>query len=106
MKRIITAAVLTLTAVTSNAACYGSANVYSCSDLSGNTYNVQRYGNTTSVQGYNPNTGNSWSQQSYQYGNQTHTYGNASNGNSWSRTDTPYGSYGTNSNGQPFYYGR
>lgn len=106
MKRIITAAVLTLTAVTSNAACYGGANVYSCSDLSGNTYNVQRYGNTTSVQGYNSNTGNSWSQQSYQYGNQTHTYGNASNGNSWSRTDTPYGSYGTNRNGQPFYYGR
>lgn len=105
MKSIIATALIAAS-FTANAACYGSANVYSCTDLSGNTYNVQRYGNTTNVQGYNPNTGNSWSQQSHQYGNITNTYGNSSNGNSWSKTDTPYGSYGTNSNGQPFFYAR
>jgi hypothetical protein len=84
--------------------CTGSGNFYSCYDArSGNSYNVQKYGNSTSVQGYNPGTGNSWSQQSYNYGNTTNTYGTASNGSSWNQTTTPYGTYGTDSRGNSFY---
>jgi hypothetical protein len=106
MKAIIATIALTLT-TSASAACFGSANYYNCFDAqSGNNYSVSKFGNTTSVYGYNSNTGSTWSQNSYQFGNTTNTYGYSSNGQSWSKTDTPYGSYGTNSNGQPFYYGR
>ena len=84
--------------------CTGSANFYNCYDVrSGNSYSVQKYGNSTSMQGYNSGTGNSWSQQSYNYGNTTNTYGTASNGSSWNQTTTPYGTYGTDSRGNSFY---
>lgn len=35
------------------AVCYGSSNMYTCSDSSGNSYNVNRFGTTTTVNGYN-----------------------------------------------------
>lgn len=46
------------------AVCYGSSNMYTCSDSSGNSYNVNRFGTTTTVNGYNAQTGSSWSQTS------------------------------------------
>ncbi len=84
--------------------CFGSANVYTCTDTaSGNTYNVQKFGNSTYMQGYNSNNGTSWNQNSHTYGNTTNIYGNASNGQNWNQTITPYGSYGTDSRGNSFY---
>ncbi len=88
------------------AECYGSGSYYSCYDTSGNTYNVQRYGNTTSVQGYNSQSGSSWSQDSYRSGNMTQTFGRAADGNAWnSTTITSPGmsnTFGTDSNGNSF----
>lgn len=89
----------------SDAACYGSANYYSCNDASGNSYNVQKYGNTTNMQGYNASTGSNWSQNSQTYGNTTQIQGQA-NGRSWNETIqtmlgmTTYS--GTNSQGQSY----
>ncbi|WP_353433134.1 hypothetical protein [Polynucleobacter sp. MWH-UH23A] len=98
---------LSSAAAFANANCYGTANSYNCYDSqSGNSYNVQKYGNTTQMQGYNANTGNSWSQNSNTYGNQTYTQGTASNGNSWNQTTTPNAVYGTDSRGNYYYRNR
>lgn len=84
--------------------CYGSASNYNCYDArSGNSYSVQKYGNSTYMQGSNAGTGSSWNQQSYTYGNTTNVYGTASNGSSWNQTITPYSTYGTDSSGNSFY---
>ncbi len=85
MKALITTILALVASTQASATCYGSANSYSCNDLSGNSYNVQKYGNTTNMQGYNAGTGSSWSQNSQTYGNTTHIQGN-SNGNSWNQT--------------------
>ena len=89
------------------AACYGTGAYQTCMDNSGNTYNVQRYGNTTQVQGTNSATGSSWNQTSQTYGNTTYQSGNASNGNSWNQTiQTMPGMTthsGTDSRGNSFY---
>ena len=50
--------------VAASAGCFGSDNFKTCTDDNGNTYNVQRYGNTTSIQGSNPGTGSQWNQTS------------------------------------------
>ncbi len=99
------AAVACVSAGLANASCYGSSSFYTCNDASGNSYNVQKYGNTTNVQGYNSSTGSSWSQNSQTYGNTTYTQGN-SNGRSWNETTTVMPGMtnysGTNSRGQSF----
>jgi hypothetical protein len=69
-----------------SANCIGSGSFYTCNDASGNSYTVQRYGNTTSVQGYNSQTGSTWSQDSHSYGNTTQTYGRSATGDSWNST--------------------
>lgn len=90
-----------------SAACVGSGSLYTCNDMSGNQYNVQKYGNMTHVRGYNAQTGSDWNQTSNTYGNTTVTQGTAANGNSWNSTETNLGGgtriiNGTDSNGQPF----
>ncbi len=103
-KLLFVLALMTLSA-TSQAACYGTANNYNCSDASGNSYNVQKYGNTTNMQGYNASTGSNWSQNSQTYGNTTQIQGQA-NGRAWNETIqtmpgmTTYS--GTNSNGRSY----
>lgn len=89
------------------ATCYGTRNNYSCNDNSGNSYQVNRMGSTTTVNGYNAQTGSSWNQQSHHYGNTTQTYGSAANGNSWNSTTQSQGNgysstYGTDSRGRNF----
>lgn len=92
VKRLITAAAMALmVSGPAMAACYGSGNFYSCNDASGNNYSVQRYGNMTTMQGYNSNTGSNWSQNSYDYGSSTMTTGRDSRGNSWSQTCNSWG---------------
>ncbi|WP_211282968.1 hypothetical protein [Pantoea rwandensis] len=105
MKRIVIA--LMFLPITTWAACFGSDAYQTCTDDSGNTYQVQRYGNTTNVHGYNSSTGNSWNQNTTNYGNQTVTNGTAANGQSWNSTTTNLGNRnyivnGTNSNGESF----
>lgn len=89
-----------------SAACVGSPGFQTCTDQSGNNYQVHRFGGSTSVYGSNPNTGSSWSQQSHSTGNMSSTYGNASNGQSWnSTTVTSPGmvqQFGTDSKGRSF----
>jgi hypothetical protein len=87
--------------------CFGSGAFQTCSDLStGNTYNVQRFGNTTMMQGSNSNTGTNWDQTSHTFGNTTQHYGTAGNGNTWSGTTISTPSmqqhFGTDSSGQSY----
>lgn len=88
------------------AACFGTGQYRTCNDDAGNTYNVQNYGNTTSVQGSNARTGNNWSQETYRSGNTSSTYGRDADGNTWNAQTykTPGGSttYGTDSKGNSF----
>ena len=79
----------------SNASCFGSPNSYTCNDLnSGNSYNVQKIGNTTLMNGFNPYTGSNWSQNSQTYGNITQIQGQT-NGNPWNQTIQHLPSLGT-----------
>lgn len=100
---------LLLVSSTSFAGCFGSAAMQTCTDNSGNTYNVSRYGNTTHVQGRNSSTGNTWNSTSNTYGNTTYTQGTDADGNSWSQNSTNYGNgmrsvTGTDSDGNPYNY--
>ncbi len=103
-KALYFVALMTLS-LSSAAACYGAANSYNCNDAIGNSYNVQKYGNTTNMQGHNAGTGSNWSQNSQTYGNTTQIQGQA-NGRAWNETIqtmpgmTTYS--GTNSQGQSY----
>lgn len=87
--------------------CYGSGTFRSCYDNSGNSYTVQKFGNQTVVNGYNSNTGSSWSQNSSTYGNTTYQNGTSSTGGSWNQTIQNFGNgstyrYGSDSQGNSF----
>lgn len=96
--------------LTFNAAaeCFGSGNLKTCIDSNNNTYQIQKFGNTTIVNGYNANTGSTWSQSSSKFGNSTYTNGTAANGNSWNSTTTTLGDsryiHGIDSNGNSFVH--
>ena len=90
------------------ASCYGSSNYYTCNDpQSGNHYTISKYGDTTSMQGYNSSTGSTWSQSSRTYGNTTYQNGYSSDGGIWNQTIRNNGSSttysGTDSDGN-FYH--
>jgi hypothetical protein len=89
------------------AACFGSGAFQNCYDSSGNSYTVQRYGNTTNVYGSNPNTGSTWNESVRKFGNTTY-YNGTTNGRSWNMQQNNIGGTtlynGTNSSGQPFSY--
>jgi hypothetical protein len=109
MKHIFVAAALALAIVAPSWAqsnCFGSEDLKTCTDSSGNTYSVSKYGNTTTVLGSNAGAGSTWSQTSSTIGNSTYTYGTAANGQSWNQTTSTYGNttstYGTDANGKPF----
>jgi hypothetical protein len=86
-----------------NAGCIGSGSFQTCNDASGNSYTVNRFGNTTTMNGYNSQTGSTWSQNSNTVGNTTFHNGTSSDGNSWNLTDQRIGSsrniFGTDSRG-------
>lgn len=106
MKTIFIATLVLLTAGLAKAGCYGSPGYTTCHDVSGNSYQIQRYGNSTYMQGYNAYTASSWSQNSQTYGNTTRIQGQ-SNGSSWNQTiQTLPGmtiQSGTDSRGHSFY---
>lgn len=104
--RIILVLLLLSVSTAATAQCIGTDSMSSCTDDSGNTYDVTRYGNTTHVEGRARN-GGSWSQDTTHIGNQTNTTGRASNGNTWDETRTEYGNgnysvSGKNANGEYF----
>lgn len=84
------------------AQCFGSDSFQTCTDDSGNSYTVNRFGNTTIMNGYSAG-GGSWSQNSHSFGDTTIHSGTASDGGSWSLTDQRFGSsrsiFGTDSDG-------
>jgi hypothetical protein len=86
-----------------NAGCIGSDSFQTCNDSSGNNYTVNRFGNMTTMNGYNAQTGSTWSQNSNTIGNMTIHNGTSSNGGSWNLTDQSIGSNriitGTDSHG-------
>lgn len=106
MKRLFFAAALVAMSISANAACVGSGAFQTCTDASGNTYNIQRYGNTTNVQGYNAQNGSNWSQSSTTYGSTTQTHGTAANGSPWNSTTIANPGmtqqFGTDSQGRSF----
>lgn len=89
-----------------NANCVGSQTYQNCYDQSGNNYQVQRFGNMTTVQGSNAQTGSTWNQTSQTFGNTTYNYGTAADGNQWNSTTQSIGNqthtYGTDSRGNSF----
>lgn len=91
MKKLLILLAMAGASTLASANCIGSPNMQTCVDSSGNSYNVQRYGNTTTVQGTNPGTGNNWSQTSNRVGNTTFHNGTAANGQSWSGTTQSIG---------------
>lgn len=106
MKRLLVGALLAMSAMAASAACFGSGSLQTCTDASGNSYTVNRMGNTTTVNGYNPSTGSTWNQTSTTMGNTTIHNGVASNGNSWSGSSTSMGNTtihnGVDSRGNPY----
>ncbi len=106
MSKIIISLALSFFSTFTYANCYGNGNFKTCNDTSGNTYNVQRYGNTTYTQGSNASTGSNWTQNSQTYGNTTYHNGNTANGNSWNGTSSTYGGTtyhnGTDSRGNSY----
>ena len=105
MYKYLTFIIMSLS-VHANADCIGSGSLKTCYDASGNSYTVNKLGNSTYVNGYNSQTGSSWNQSSTKLGTSTYTNGNASNGNSWNSTSTRIGNStytsGLDSDGNPF----
>lgn len=105
MKRFILLALMF--AGSAQAACYGSDSYQTCYDDNGNTYNVMRSGDTTTVYGSNQ-YGDTWEQRSYHNGNTTTTYGQDADGDYWDSTTihdsdgSGYMQYGTDSDGNSF----
>lgn len=106
MRALICGLGFAVLAGTAGADCVGTEQIKTCTDAQGNTYTVQRFGNQTVMNGYNTQTGNSWTQNSQTYGNQTYTQGQAADGSSWSmtqqRSTTGTFTYGTDSDGNSF----
>lgn len=104
----IGAVVLSLFAVSASANCVGTSTFSTCTEPNGNTYQVQRFGNTTQLNGFNSSTGSTWNQTSQSIGNMTINRGTAGNGQSWNTTTHNYGNgnsttYGTDSTGRSVY---
>lgn len=106
MRLLFAVSALLLFSAHASATCVGSGSFSSCYDAqSGNSYTINRMGNTTYMQGSNPN-GSNWSQNSTTMGNTTFHNGQAANGSSWNGTTTRIGSTtihsGTDSRGNSY----
>ncbi len=108
MKATLITLTFLLTANQAFANCIGTDSFYTCYDTpSGNSYSVNKIGNSTYMNGSNAGTGSRWSQESHTFGSTTNIYGSASDGSAWNETITPYATYGNdsdgNSDGNSFY---
>lgn len=86
--------------------CIGTDAFKTCYDGTGNSYTVNKLGSSTYLDGYNAQTGSTWSQQSHTFGNTTQHTG-TTNGNNWNMTQTQNGFgqtfSGTDSDGNSFF---
>ena len=108
MRSILTIAMVLAGISAADAYCVGTNALSTCYDDSGNSYTVNRFGNQTHMNGYNAQTGSTWSQDSTTLGNSTYHTGQA-NGRPWNETETRYAGgirsiYGTDSEGNSFNY--
>jgi hypothetical protein len=107
MKKTLLALTLSLAAGSAAAGCIGSGSFQTCTDSSGNSYSVNRIGNTTFTNGYNSDTGSTWNQTSTTIGNTTFHNGTAADGGTWHGTSTKIGDMtinsGTDSNGNSYH---
>ena len=102
-KFIISILILVTSAISGFAQCYGTGAYTSCYDYSsGNSYSINRFGDYTYMNGWNSNTGSTWSQNSQTFGDTTYMNGYSSDGGYWSSTITPYGTFGYDSDGNYF----
>ena len=81
MKKLIALVVIATSLTAAHAGTYSKYDYNT-----GNSYNVTRYGKSSSMTGYNSRTGSAWSQNSTTYGNTTYQTGRSANGNSWNQT--------------------
>lgn len=93
--------------IEAEAGCIGSSSFQTCTDSSGNSYTVNRFGNTTQMRGYNRRTGSSWSQRSTTMGGTTFHNG-TTNGRNWNMQQRSFGNMqtysGSDSRGNSFSY--
>lgn len=106
MKKFIIGCVVLMLSSPLIAQCLGTDSMRTCYDANGNSYQVNKIGNTTSVYGSGTD-GSSWSQHSTTVGSTTYHDGTAANGNSWNSTQTQLGGgiqswSGTDSRGESF----
>ena len=89
MRRVgFAAAIVTIFAVNvASAACYGTDTFENCDNSSGNSYTINRFGDTTIMTEDNAQTGSSRSQNSTTLGDTTFHNDRASSDNSWNATD-------------------
>lgn len=78
-----------------DAACFGTGAFRSCTDDSGNSYTINRLGNSTYMNGHNARTGSTWNQNSNTFGNTTIHNGRDSSGNSWNVQENRFGNVRT-----------
>ncbi len=84
MKKLLLVIALLGFGSTAHGTCYGTDTYKNCYDAqSGNNYSIQKYGNTTHVQGRNSRQGSSWNQQSTTIGNSTYHSGTDKAGTRW-----------------------
>lgn len=91
MKKFALALYVALLAPIASADCVGTGIYRTCTDNSGNTYDVQRIGNTTFMNGSNPQTNSTWNQTSQTIGNTTFHDGTDANGRTWQGTTQTIG---------------
>jgi len=96
-----------LIASAAHAACVGMPAFQTCNDAAGNSYTVNRLGNTTMMQGSSALTGSQWSQQSTTFGNTT-MHNGVTNGQPWHMQEQTFGGMttysGVNAAGEAFYH--
>jgi hypothetical protein len=95
MRNLFIAAIVSYAAIVgtltpSFAICVGSGLNQYCSDHSGNTYAVQRFGRQYYINGFNAKTGTTWSQTLTSVGGTTF-YKGMTNDDSWNLTDQHLG---------------
>ena len=88
MRRVSFAAAIAAICVVNvaNAACYGTDTFQNCDDNSGNSYTINRFGDTTMMIGGNAQIGSSGSQNLTTLGDTSFHNDRASSGNSWNST--------------------
>jgi len=64
MAKLWLSALLCLAPALGHARCVGPMMMQSCTDHNGNVYQIQRFGTTTTIHGFDPKTGKHWNRSS------------------------------------------